>query len=326
MARRTQELIFAFLIVAALIWGVITQPIIPPTSQSTLLRLDAQKLQTNMLALGEFKGDLAQVEDEDNVIIKTADYLTQHLEDFGTIESKGYSTGLHQINLQIGKVKVTMPKPGFPLTQPRLVLVIHHVLSTQPAWEGAKTLAGIIELAQRLEQETKTNKKLALEVVIFLHHANTLSDTIMAATEAHVEQLERDEREHDRVIVWMPGILLPDAFTSSSHWGFLAPAVPSDDSDVQLYSRLTDFAWLREAKRVFKSATIDKVDSLTVLSSFPKVKRFPLNNYWENEISVLLVRTKLVGVNQDYADLMRFLTALEILLKQPVPIPDSKKD
>lgn len=324
MARRTQELIVAFLIVAALIWGVITQPILPPASQSTLLRLDAQKLQANMLALGEFKGDLSEA--EDNVIIKTADYVTQRLEGLGTIESKGYSAGLHQINLQIGKVKVDASNPEYPITHPRLVLVVHHVLSTVSAWEGAKSLAGLIELAQRLEQDTKTNKNLALELVIFLHHANTLSDTIMAATEAHVEQLERDERKQDRVIVWMPGILLPDAYTSSSHWGFLAPAVPSDDSDVQLYSRLADYQWLREAKSMFRSADIAQVDSLTVLSSFPKVKRFPLNNYWEEDIMVLLIRTKLVGVNQDYADLMRFLTGLEVLLKQPVNRPNPKKD
>lgn len=324
MARRTQELIIAFLIVAVLIWGVITQPMTPPTSQSTLLRLDAQKLQTNMLALGDFKGDLSEA--EDNVIIKTADYLTQHLEGLGAIESKGYSAGLHQVNLQMGKVKVDASNADYPITHPRLILVVHHVLSTMPAWDGAKSLAGLIELAQRLEQDTKTNKDLAVEVVIFLHHANTLSDTIMASTEAHVEQLERDERKQDRVIVWMPGILLPDAYTSSSHWGFLAPAVPSDDSDVQLYSRLADYAWLREVKRIFRAAAIDKVDSLTVLSSFPKVKRFPLNNYWEEDITVLLIRTKLVGVNQDYADLMRFLTGLDVLLKQSVPTPKTKKE
>lgn len=324
MARRTQELILAFLIVAALIWGVITQPVLPPSTQNTLLRLDAQKLQANMLGLGEFKGELSEA--EDNVIIKTADYLTQRLEGLGVIESKGYSAGLHQISLQIGKVKIDTSNPEYPITHPRLVLVVHHVLSTMPAWEGAKSLAGLIELAQRLEQETKTNKTLALELVVFLHHANTLSDTIMAATEAHVEQLVRDERKQDRVMVWMPGILLPDAYTSSSHWGFLAPAVPSDDSDVQLYSRLTDYAWLREAKTLFKASDIDKVDSLTVLSSFPKVKRFPLNNYWEEDISVLFIRTKLVGVNQDYADLMRFLTGLEVLLKRPVPLPNTKKE
>lgn len=319
MARRTQELIFAFIIVAGLIWAVITQPIIPPTSHLTLLRLEPKKLDTNMLALGNFKGELSEA--EDNAIIKTADYLVKQLEGVGTVESKGYSAGLHQINIQIGKVKVDDSNPEYPVTYPRLVLVVHHVVSPQSSWEGAKSLAGLVEIAQRLQEDTKTNKSLALEIVIFIHHVKTLSETIMSATEAHVDQLVRDERQHDKVIVWMPGILLPDAYTSSSHWGFLEPAAPSETSDVQLYSRLADFQWLREAKTVFKKADIDEVHSLSVLSSFPKVKRFPLNNYWEEEIAALLIRTKLVAVDQDYAALMKFLTGLEVLLKQPVQLP-----
>jgi hypothetical protein len=323
MARRTQELIFAFMIVALLIWAVITQPIIPPTSSLTLLRLDPQKLETNMMALGGFKGELSEA--EDNVIIQTADYLSKQLENFGVIESKGYSAGLHQVNLQIGKVKVDDSNAEFPIASPRLILVMHHVVSTQPSWDGAKALAGIIELAQRLHEETKTQKTLALELVVFIHHAQTLSETIMAATESHVSQLARDERQNDRVLVWMPGIVLPDAYTSSSHWGFLEPAAPSDDSDVQLYSRLADYAWLRDSKTLFRKADIEKVESLTVLSSFPKVKRFPLNNYWEAEIPALLIKTKLVGVSQDYADLMRFLTGLDELLKVPVQLPKPAK-
>jgi hypothetical protein len=38
-----------------------------------------------------------------------------------------------------------------------------------------------------------------------------------------------------------------------------------------------------------------------------------------------LIKTKLVGVSQDYADLMRFLTGLDELLKVPVQLPKPAK-
>lgn len=301
IGQRATEMLIALLIIALAAWCIVKQPFAMPKQAQALLPLESQLLESNLQTLLKIRQEATPVE---STIGKVAGFLGNQLSDIGKFESTMSSPGLYRLSLKFGKLNKKNHR----------ALVVHHVVAEKPSGRGVKALVALVALAKQMQ--TLSSMPYSAEVVIFLHSSERLVLTLKEAAKQHAESLKARNIEA-KVIVWAPSILLPDVFEQSSRWKFLAFALPDENSQIALYSRVMDFAWLRQLKANFKAAKSDDVQSLSVLYTFPKVPRFPLNAYWEQKVPAVLLRTDYVGAQSDYAGITKLVTGLQGALITP---------
>lgn len=301
IGRRAAEMLIALLIIALAAWCIVKQPFAIPKQQHTLLPLESKQLEANLQELLTIRQEATPVE---STIGKVAGFLGKQLSDVAQFESTMSSPGLYRLSLKFGKLNKANHR----------ALVVHHVVAEKPSGRGVKALVALVALAKQMQ--ALSSMPYSAEVVIFLHSSERLVLTLKEAAKQHAESLKARKIKAN-VLVWAPSILLPDVFEQSSRWKFVAFALPDENSTVALYSRIVDFAWLRQLKANFKAAHTDDVQSLSVLYTFPKVQRFPLNAYWEQKIPAVLLRTDYVGSQSDYVGITKLVTGLQGALVDP---------
>lgn len=293
--NRVADILLALLVMTVVLWYVLTQPMLSFSFQrAEQLGLDRYALE---LGLRELLAIPASTEDAQNRFAATSLYLSEQLAGIGPIEQIDRGEGQKVLRLKVGQGG-----------KQRLFVALHYVVTDKPILEMAESAVSLIELAKAINKEPEVAVQLNLS--IFLHHPDQLGQSLNEISAYHVDQLVQSQVEGSPVLVFMPGLRVPDAAYISGLWRYFNVLIPSDNNDVALFGRLNDVGLIRGLKHSLRSFGLSDVQSLTIPVNFPDMKASPLKFYWDAGQPAMLMRPNILLHDKNYDGHVRFISAL----------------
>lgn len=299
---RVTDLLIALLLMTAILAGVLTQPML------TWSQADAQQLPLERNALEQdLRALLAIPADYDTTsrFEGTAQELANRLSAISSIEQNDHTNGSKILRLRVGNPKAK-----------KLYVVLHYVVTEKPILEVAETTLSLIELAKAVSKnEDKT--AMQLNLTIFLHPVEALEASLNQVSLTHAELLlQAKASANDPVLVFMPGLRLPEAAYISKQWRYFSLLMPDGGRNLAIFGRFNDIALLRDFKKALLKAGLDDLGSISILVNFPNTKPAPLKAYWDNHLAAMLVRPNILLKDKNYEGHVRFISALYTLVQQ----------
>lgn len=298
---RVTDLLIALLLMTAILAGVLTQPLF------TWSQANAQKLPIERSALEQELRTLLAIPsayDAPTRFDGTAKELVKRLSEIGPLEQNDRTDGQKVLRLRVGNPKAK-----------KLYVVLHYVVTEKPILEMAETTLSLIELAKAVSKDEDTTA-MQLNLTIFLHRAEQLETSLNQVSLSHADQmLQAQVTADDPVLVFMPGLRLPEAAYVSAQWRYFSFLMPGGDNDLAIFGRFNDIALLRQFKKSVFSAGLGDLRSISIPVNFPSTKPAPLKAYWDNHLAAMLIRPNILLHDKDYEGHVRFISALYNLVK-----------
>ena len=301
MLSRAVDLLIALLLMAVVLWFALTQPVFSSFSEQTSpdLSLDRKVIETR---LREVMALPAAPVDAKTRFSAATDYLRGRLAKVGSVEQLERGDGLRILRIKVGK--------GF---KRRAFVGMHYIVTEKPILEVAETATSLIELATALSEAESV--AMQLDLTIFVHQVDVLAQGLTDASIFHVDQIIQQAKKDDFGVLFAPGLRLPDAVFASSQWQYFDYLLPSSLDGLSVFGRFKDALRLRALKSKFHQAGLSSVNSLNIPVSFPGIGASPLKYYWDENLSVFLVRPDILINDKDFRGHANFISAWFGVLK-----------
>ena len=291
LLNRVADLLIALMLVAVVLWFLLTQPVLP-SSDVAVVDLGLKKPQLEqglreLMALKPGETDQLQV---------TVTHVKKQLEAFGPVEVVDRGDDLRIMRIRLGKYAGR-----------RMFVGVHAVVTDKPLLETSETVLSFVTLAKLLAQPQ--DKQVQLDLNIFFHRHSVLADNLVTAGVFHADQLSQIMKPQDIALILAPGLRMPGAMYKSPQWQYFEYLLPSREKDLAIFSRLRDVAKVREVKAAFSQAGLGSVGSISVPAGFPDMLPSPLNLYWERDLPVFMVEPGILYRDRDFSGHMAFIAA-----------------
>lgn len=298
---RVTDLLIALIVMTMILVGLLTQPLlIWSQTNKAQLPIERSFLEQELRALLA----IPSAYDTPKRFEGTAKELEKRLSALGAIEQNDRTDGQKVLRLRVGNPDAK-----------KLYIVLHYVVTEKPILELAETTLSLIELAKAVSKD-EDNTALQLNLTIFLHRPEQLEQSLYQVSLSHADQLLQGQvTAAAPILVFMPGLRLPEAAYVSEQWRYFGLLTPSNDSNLAVYGRLNDVRLLRSVKNALYTAGLDNLRSLSIPVNFPNTKPSPLKTYWDNNLAAMLVRPNILLHDKNYAGHVRFISALHTLVK-----------
>ncbi len=303
MLSRIADVLLALLVMTVLLWYVLTQPVFSWSSNANAAPQLALDRYTLELGLRELLAIPTTYADEQARFNATSDYLFGQLSAAGSVEQLDRGEGQRILRIRAGKK-----------AKKKIFVALHYVVTDKPLLESAETAISLIELAKVLNQEEQVGTQLNLS--IFLHHTQQLAQSLLDVSVYNAEQLALMQAEDSLVLVFMPGLRLPEAAYASEQWRYFNVLIPSEHNQLSLFGRMNDVERIRDLKRALHGAGLADVDSLSIPASFPDMQPSPMKVYWDRGFHALLLRPTILFNDKNYYGHIKFISSWYNLLKQ----------
>ncbi|SKA89175.1 hypothetical protein SAMN02745130_03011 [Thiothrix eikelboomii] len=299
---RVTDLLIALLVMTVILVGVLTQPVLNwSQANEQQLPLERSALEQELRALLA----IPVTYDTSSRFEGTAQELANRLSAIGSLEQNDRSDGQKVLRLRVGN----------PAAK-KLYVVLHYVVTEKPILEVAETTLSLIELAKAVSKEEDATA-LQLNLTIFLHPVDGLETSLNQVSLAHAEQLlQAKATADDPVLVFMPGLRLPEAAYISKQWRYFSLLMPGGGNNLAIFGRFNDIVLLRHFKKALFKAGLNDLSSISIPVNFPNTKPSPLKAYWDNHLAAMLLRPNILLKDKNYEGHVRFISAFYTLVKQ----------
>lgn len=276
---RMLDWLVAIAVVCALLWFLITQPLLPVQGAKDLPDVNQSNLKnhvTNLVHLNASR-ELAQE------ALTTDSYIFNYFSRLGKPSLQGYSTmgGRHNnVRLRLG-----------PKTKERVVIGVQY---SPPTGEGRQywNPSGIAALLEAARVFSLSEKALPISVEFVAYaSAGVAANGTLEMGSFHHAKLLKDANIPVRLMVALRSV---GYFTDKHHsqrypFSFMRMLYPDTGNFISLSSRLQDFTTIRSVKRSFVSISGLPVESFSAPENFPLVAGADHVNYWLNDYSAVQV-------------------------------------
>ena len=301
MMGRIADILLALMVLSVLVWFVLTQPIFTLGGSDDPLPIDRQALDQGLrglMAIPQANGD-AQAR-----FAATSEYLVGMLSTAGEVDQSDRSEGQRMLHVRVGKG-----------AGKRLYVILHVVVADRPVLEIAETAFSLAAVAKAVSVDESVGTQL--DLTVFLHHADRLEQSLLEVGAYHVDKLvQAGVEDVDDLLVFMPGLYVPDLAYKTDQWDYFHVLYPSDRSDLALFGRLRDVGRVRNLKYALRAAGFGSVGSLSIPVSFPDMPPSLLKFYWDQDLPAVLVKPGILVNDQDFSGHARFISAFYRLLKK----------
>lgn len=299
---RVTDLLIALLVMTVILVGVLTQPVLNwSQANEQQLPLERSALEQELRALLA----IPVTYDTSSRFEGTAQELANRLSAIGSLEQNDRSDGQKVLRLRVGNPEAK-----------KLYMVLHYVVTEKPILEVAETTLSLIELAKAVSKEEDATA-LQLNLTIFLHPVDGLETSLNQVSLAHAEQLlQAKATADDPVLVFMPGLRLPEAAYISKQWRYFSLLIPGVGNNLAIFGRFNDIVLLRHFKKALFKAGLNDLSSISIPVNFPNTKPSPLKAYWDNHLAAMLLRPNILLKDKNYEGHVRFISAFYTLVKQ----------
>lgn len=299
---RVTDLLIALLVMTVILVGVLTQPVLNwSQANEQQLPLERSALEQELRALLA----IPAAYDTSSRFEGTAQELANRLSAIGSLEQNDRSDGQKVLRLRVGNPEAK-----------KLYMVLHYVVTEKPILEVAETTLSLIELAKAVSKEEDATA-LQLNLTIFLHPVDGLETSLNQVSLAHAEQLlQAKATADDPVLVFMPGLRLPEAAYISKQWRYFSLLIPGVGNNLAIFGRFNDIVLLRHFKKALFKAGLNDLSSISIPVNFPNTKPSPLKAYWDNHLAAMLLRPNILLKDKNYEGHVRFISAFYTLVKQ----------
>jgi hypothetical protein len=299
---RVTDLLIALLVMTVILVGVLTQPVFTwSAANAPQLPLERGALEQELRALLA----IPAAYDTNTRFKGTAQELGQRLSAIGALEQNDRSDGQKVLRLRVGNPEAK-----------KLYIVLHYVVTEKPILEVAETTLSLLELAKAVSKDEDATA-LQLNLTLILHPVEGLEASLNQVSFAHAEQLlQAKATADDPILVFMPGLRLPEAAYISKQWRYFSLLMPSSGNNLAIFSRLNDIVLLRHFKKALLQAGLGDLSSISIPVNFPNTKPSPLKAYWDNHLAAMLLRPNILLKDKNYEGHVRFISALYSLVKQ----------
>lgn len=277
---RTLDWLIAIAVVCAVLWFLVTQPLLLPIQAANdLPEVSQSNLQnhvTNLLHINTSR-ELA------NEALSADNYIFNYFSRIGKPTLQGYSTmgGRHNnVRLRLG-----------PRTSERIVIGVQYLPptdSTRKYWNPSG-VAAFLEAA-RLLSLPDVELPMSIEFVAYASAGVAANGTLEMGSFHHAKLL-RDANIPVKLMVSLKSI---GYFTEQENsqrypFSFMRMLYPDKGNFIALSSRLQDFTTTRSVKSSFVSISGLPVESFSAPENFPLVTGSDHVNYWLNDYPAVQV-------------------------------------
>ena len=308
---RLVDWLIAILIVCALLWFFITQPILPVKSSSELPQVNQANLKNHVINLTKLTTSKQLSKDS----LGTDNYIFAYFSRIGKPTKQGFvgmSGRYNNVSLLIGSK-----------TDKRVVVGVQYAPpngDTKTPWNPSG-VAALLETA-RVLTANKDNLPVAVELVAYATAGMAANGTLDMGSFHHAKALK--DKKVDLALMLSLGSVgyyRQTAFSQEYPFSFMHMLYPDRANFISLSSRLEDFASVRSVKKSFSRVPDLPVESLSAPENFPIVGGSDHESYWLNDFAAIQVsdlleyrysknQSKSAAESLDYPAMSRIVQAL----------------
>ena len=295
---RILDWLIAIAVVCAVLWFLITQPLLfPVKSEKDLPQVNQANLQNHVVNLLHINTSRELA----NESLSADNYIFNYFARLGKPSLQGYSTmgGRHNnVRLRLG-----------PKTSERVVIGVQYLPPTdlnRKYWNPSG-VAAFLEAA-RILALSEADLPISVEFVAYASAGVAANGTLEMGSFHHAKLL-RDANVPVKLMVSLKSL---GYFTNEQHsqrypFSFMRMLYPDKGDFIALSSRLQDFTTTRLVKRSFVGIPGLPVESFSAPENFPLVTGSDHVNYWLNDYPAIQVSDMLsLRVPGDYTpDMVR---------------------
>ncbi|PID45086.1 MAG: hypothetical protein CSB47_10030 [Proteobacteria bacterium] len=276
---RMLDWLIAIAVVCALLWFLITQPLLPVQTVSNLPKVNQSNLKNHVTNLWHIHASKTLARES----LTTDSYIFNYFSRLGKPSFQGYSTmsGRHNnVRLRLG-----------PKTKERVVIGVQYLPPTGPErlyWNpsGISVLLETARVLALLEKELP----LSVELVAYASSGVAANGTLEMGSLHHAHLL-KDENIPVKLMISLKSV----GFFTEAHrtqrypFSFMRVLYPDTGNFISLSSRLQDFVAMRTVKRSFLRIPELPVESFSAPENVPLVAGSDHVNYWLNDYPAVQV-------------------------------------
>lgn len=289
----------AILIVCALLWFFITQPILSIQTADDLPDVNAANLRNHVINLQKIAASQQLMKES----LSTDNYIFAYFSRIGKPTKQGFvgmSGRYNNVSLLIG-----------PKTSKRIVIGVQYSppkgAASQP-W-NASGVAALLEAA-RVLGENKDKLSTAVELVAYATAGMAANGTLDMGSFHHAKALKDKQVELQVMLALRSvGYYRSTARSQKYPFSFMRMLYPDTANFISLSSRLNDFGTIRSVKRSFSRIPELSVESVSAPENFPLIGGSDHENYWVHDFSALQV-----------SDLLEYRLSKTQLASDPIPL------
>jgi len=270
--------LIAMLVVSAIIWFAMTQPVFSNYNNNKNLQIDKKKLRTHVVELFD---NYSPRTIEYGYLNSTADYIHKEFQSFGDSRYQVFHTlaeNYRNVILQLG-----------PDTKEILVIGAHFdaendSLDTEGNASGVATL---IELARHLSMNAKN---LPIKVQLVAYSLSQGSNIENMGSYFHVESLI-DSGSTVKLMISLDSVGSFNNHKGSQKYPhrFMNLLYPDRGNYISLVSRLQDYSQLRSIKKSFIAGSILPLQSFNIPEYLNRLGSSDHRNFWRKGIPAVLI-------------------------------------
>jgi len=276
---RLIDWLVAILIVCALLWFFITQPISPTPTVSDLPQANTANLQNHVINLQKIATSQQLMKDS----LSTDNYIFAYFQRIGKPTKQGFvgmSGRYNNVSLLIG-----------PNTSQRIVIGAQY---SPPKGESkhywnSSGVAALLETA-RVLGANQDELPIAVELVAYATAGMAANGTLDMGSFHHAKSL-KDQKIKLQLMLGLQsvGYYRDEAHSQRYPFSFMRMLYPDTGDFISLSSRLEDFGSVRSVKHSFSKVPELSVESLSGPENFPLIGGSDHENYWSQDFAALKI-------------------------------------
>jgi len=278
IAKLTDWLV-AILIVCALLWFFITQPILPAPAADDLPAVNTTNLKNHIINLQKIATSQQLMKES----LSTDKYISSYLSRIGKPNNQsfvGMSGRYNNVSLLLG-----------PKTGKRIVIGVQYSPpkgDTDTYWNSSG-VATLLEVA-RLLGESEEKLSAPVELVAYATAGMAAKGTLDMGSFHHAKALKnKNVAVQFMIALQSVGYYRNEASSQKYPFSFMSMLYPDTGNFINLSGRLEDSGEIRSVKRSFERIPELLVESVSAPEKFPLVGGSDDENYWVHGFSALQV-------------------------------------
>jgi len=269
----------AILIVGALLWLFVTQPILPVQTVDSLPQVNVANLKNHVINLQKIATSRQLMKKP----LNTDDYIFTYFRRIGNPTKQGFvgmSGRYNNISILIG-----------PKTSQRIVIGVQYSppkSETKHYWNPSG-VATLLEAA-RVMGANKDKLPVAVELVAYAIAGMAANGTLDMGSFHHAKSLKDKKVDLQLMLALRSvGYYRNEAHTQRYPFSFMRMLYPDTGDFISLSSRFDDFGIVRAVKQSFSRVPELSVESLNGPENFPLIGGSDHENYWVQDFPALQV-------------------------------------
>jgi len=276
---RLIDWLVAILIVCALLWFFITQPILPIKAVDDLPQVNTANLKNHVINFQKIVASQQLMKES----LSTDNYIFTYFERIGKPTKQGFvgmSGRYNNVSLLIG-----------PSTEQRIVIGVQYSPpkgETKHHWNSSG-VATLLEAA-RVLGANKDKLPVAVELVAYATAGMAANGTLDMGSFHHAKYLKDQKVDLQLMLALRSvGYYRNEANSQRYPFSFMRMLYPDSGDFISLSSRFDDFGIVRAVKHSFSKIPELSVESLNGPENFPLIGGSDHENYWVQDFAALQI-------------------------------------